>query len=246
LDPAEYDYMFRLEDNLWWYVGMRRIVETLLRRRLGAHTGGLMVLDAGCGTGGSLKQLRGFGEVIAFDFYPQAAALSATRDGGRVLVASIDAIPARDASFDLVTAFDVVCQLPARQEEAALAEIARVLKPGGTALVRVPAYQALYGPHDATLQTAHRYTAPEVARKLAKAGLRDVSTTYANTLLFPLAAARRILAKLISEDSRQSDVRPLPRPLNSAFLAILTLEARLLRYARLPFGLSVIALATKP
>ena len=73
MDPAEYDYMFKLEDSLWWFVGMRRITTGLLRRSLTGRPRPLSVLDAGCGTGGSLKQLQGFGEVAAFDFEARAA-----------------------------------------------------------------------------------------------------------------------------------------------------------------------------
>ncbi len=246
MEPAEYDYMFQLEDSLWWYVGMRRIVFNLLRRHLGTGTGTLRILDAGCGTGGSLPLLERFGQVSAFDSYPKAAALCLTRRRGRILVASVDALPFADASFDLVTSFDVIYQLPAPSEERALSEMARVLKPGGSALVREPAYQALYGPHDVTVGGMRRYTAAEVVAKMTKAGLQPVWTSYANTLLFPIAAARRLLAKLRRDGKQGSDVRPLPAPLNRALTAVLSLEAEILKRTRLPFGLSVIALARKP
>ena len=53
------------------------------------------------------------------------------RRKGRISVASIDAIPFADARFDLVTAFDVVCQLPSPRDEVCLAELSRVMKPRG-------------------------------------------------------------------------------------------------------------------
>ena len=245
MEPAEYEYMFRLEDNLWWYVGMRRIVFNLLRRHLGS-AGGLRVLDAGCGTGGSLPLLERFGQVTAFDFYPPAASLCLTRRRGRILIASVDAIPLADATFDLVTALDVVCQLRPPAEATALQELARVARPGGSVLVRVPAYQSLYGPHDVTVQTQHRYTVGELKAKMAQAGLEPVWASYANTLLFPVAAARRLVAKLRGDHRHASDVRPVAEPLNRALTAVLSLEAEALKRTPLPFGLSVIALARKP
>ena len=246
MEPAEYDYMFQLEDSLWWYVGMRRIVYNLLKRNLNPAAGPLQILDAGCGTGGSLKLLERFGRVTAFDFSQKAAEMYLTRQRGRILVASTDAIPFADASFDLVTSFDVICQLPTPADEASLAELGRVLKPGGVLLVRTPALQSLYGPHDVTLHTQHRYTTNEMARKIEKAGLRVLETTYANTLLFPVAFARRMLAKLLGKAGGESDVRPVPKPLNSVLTAVLGAEAAILKHARLPIGLSVIALARKP
>jgi SAM-dependent methyltransferase len=247
LDPAEYDYLFELEDSLWWFVGMRRIVGNLLTEHVKQNGDGtLKVLDAGCGTGGQLRQLEGWGQVTAFDFYPRAAAMSSSRRPGRVAVASIDAIPFQDASFDLVTALDVVCQLPMPQDDAALRELARVLKPGGTLVVRVPALQMLYGSHDRTLHTFHRYTTGEMVEKMRKAGLRPVRSTYANTLLFPVALVRRLLSRLTSKPPTESDVRGVPGPLNLALKAVLYIESEILKRTSLPVGLSVIALARKP
>ena len=246
MDPAEYDYLFALEDSLWWFVGMRKIAFDLIQRNLRNPGRPLEVLDAGCGTGGSLAMLKRFGRVTSFDFWPPAAEMYATREQGRILVASTDAIPFRDNSFDIVTSFDVVCQLASPADEAALAELARVLRPGGLFFVRTPALQALYGSHDATLQTRHRYTAGEMARKIEQAGMQVLETTYANTVLFPVALVRRLLAKLRNKPPGESDVRGVPGPLNRALTEVLRAEARILGKTRLPVGLSVIALARKP
>jgi SAM-dependent methyltransferase len=238
--------MFRLEDNLWWYVGMRRIAYNLLSRHLNDNAGPLRVLDAGCGTGGSLRLLERFGRVTAFDFARMAAEMYLTRQRGRILVASTDAIPFADESFDLVTSFDVICQLPFPGDEAALRELGRVLRPGGILFVRTPAYQSLYGPHDVTLHTHHRYSTTEMAKKMERSGLQVVETTYANTFLLPVAVARRMWAKFRGKAAGESDVRPVPKPLNTALTGILGAEAMLVEHTRLPFGLSVIALARKP
>jgi SAM-dependent methyltransferase len=237
--------MFQLEDSLWWYVGMRRIVLNMLRREMGNGAAPLRILDAGCGTGGSLRLLERFGQVSAFDFEQRAAQMFATREQGRILVASTDAIPFADESFDLVTSFDVICQLGAPADEKALQEMARVLKPGGRVIVRVPAFQSLYGPHDVTLHTKHRYSMRELSRKVEKAGLALRQTTYANTFLFPVALVRRLLAKVRPGSGDESDVRPVAAPLNKLLTAVLDIEAALIKRTQLPFGLSVIVLARK-
>ena len=226
---------------------MRRIVDDLMRQHLvNGATGPLKILDAGCGTGGQLQQLEQFGQVTSFDFEARAAEMFASRQPGRILVASTDAIPFADQSFDIVTSFDVVCQLESPGDEVALAELARVLKPGGGLILRVPAFQALYGPHDVTLHTKHRYSTAEMAAKLESAGLRVVHTTYANTILFPVAAVRRTLARIRGKKAEESDVRAVPEPLNKLLTAVLSAEAQILKRSSLPFGLSVIALAKKP
>jgi SAM-dependent methyltransferase len=245
LDPAEYDYLYELEESLWWFVAQRRITEALLRKHLPPSDSRLKVLDAGCGTGGQLQQLSGFGEVTCFDFEARAVEYSLRRQKGRVLVASTDAIPFADGCFDLVTSFDVICQLTPPADQLALKEMARVLRPGGTLYVRTPAFQALYGGHDVRLHTRHRYTGVELANKLGLAGLEVLQTTYANTILFPIAAAKRMLAKLTHSEG-ESDVRAVPGPLNAALTAVFSLEASILPRTSLPFGLSAIAIARKP
>jgi SAM-dependent methyltransferase len=189
--------------------------------------------------------LERFGQVTAFDFESRAAEMFATRERGRILIASTDAIPFADASFDLVTSFDVICQLGSPADEKALREMARVLKPGGRLIVRVPAFQSLYGPHDVTLHTKHRYSTRELSQKIEKAGLALRQTTYANTFLFPVALVKRLLAKVRPGSADESDVRPVAAPINTALTAVLDLEAALLKRTQLPFGLSVIALARK-
>ncbi|HEX2514418.1 MAG TPA: class I SAM-dependent methyltransferase, partial [Chloroflexota bacterium] len=59
MNPAEYEAMYRLEDGLWWYSGMRRITAAALGGRLSGAAGPLRILDAGCGTGGNLAWLAG-------------------------------------------------------------------------------------------------------------------------------------------------------------------------------------------
>ena len=245
MEPAEYDYMFLLEDSFWWYTGMRRIVYSMLRREIGNAGAPLRVLDAGCGTGGSLRLLERFGQVSAFDFSARAAGMFATRQRGRILVASADAIPFADESFDLVTSFDVISQMGAPADRVALREMARVLKPGGLLAVRTPAFQSLYGPHDATLHTKHRYSTRELSRKVEEAGLALRQTTYANTFLFPIALVRRLLARIRPGRGDESDVRPVPGPLNLALTAVLDIEAAVIKRTRLPFGLSAIVVARK-
>ena len=236
--------MWELEDNLWWYRGMRHIVQQLFDRYLPAH-GNLKILDAGAGSGGSLPLLKPLGEVSAFDFSHLALNFYRKRESGRVAMASADAIPFADATFDLVTVFDVLAILDTASEKQALAEITRVLKPGGFLFWREPAFMFLYGTHDRATHVKHRYNVPEFRQRLDALGFTPLRLSYANTFLFPVALVRRLAGKFSNGANPRSDVRPVPAPLNAALEKVLAAEAPLITSRGLPFGLSVMGLAQK-
>jgi len=240
----EYRAMFELEERLWWYQGMRAITTTLLEGSVGATNKRL--LDIGCGTGYSAVWLRerfNFQEVYGVDLSSHASLYWKTRGVDTFALASADRLPFGEARFDLVTCFDVIYQLNNERASSALAEMNRVLRPGGLLLIREPAYQWMRGAHDVAVGTHRRYTLTDLRRLLLARGFRIRRATYANTLLFWLAAAHRLLSKW--RGSTESDVRPVPQLLNSMLGAALDLEARMLGRVVFPFGLSAIVLAEK-
>jgi len=191
--------------------------------------------------------LADYGRVVGLDFAHEAVQFARTRCPGEVIQASGDAIPFADGSFDLVTAFGVICQLGLRSDLAALAECYRVLRPGGRVLLRVPAYKWLTAQHDRVAETRQRYGRDEVYRVLEEAGFVVEKCTHANMLLFPAAAAKRLGERIRPPKNRfASDLQPVPAPLNTAFTWLLSAEAPLVRRCNLPYGLSLMALGRKP
>jgi SAM-dependent methyltransferase len=243
MDTREYARMAAVEGALWWYRGMRRITDDLLSRTLPDRTA-LRILDAGCGTGANLTALASRGAPTGIDI--TRLALDHARPAGAPLAcASTLALPFADAQFDLVTSFDVLVMLPVALAPALLHELARVTQPGGHVLVRTAATNWLRGKHDAAWSTQRRYSAPELAALGNGAGLQLRWHSHANTLLFPLAVIKR-LSERVLPGSGDSDTELPPAPVNRALLAVMHLEAALLRRTTLPFGLSAIALWQRP
>lgn len=236
--------MFELEERLWWYEGMRAVTASLLGPILGEQN--QRVLDIGCGTGYSMVWLRErfrFREVYGVDLSPHASAFWRTRGLDTVALASADGLPFAEGEFDLVTCFDVIYQLNDERASAAISEMHRVLRPAGLLFIREPAYQWMRGAHDFAVGTHRRYTLTDLRRLLLAHGFKVRRDTYANTLLFWLAAPHRLFSKW--RGGAESDVKPVPRWLNAVFVTALKLEARVLRRAAFPFGLSAITLAEK-
>jgi len=244
MNLPEYERMFEVEETQWWFVGMRALSFALLD---GAARGGVAhgrkILDAGCGTGSNLKHLASRGSAVGIDIADEALRFCRAR-GVSVARAGLLGLPFPDACFDWVTSFDVLYHRWVTDDRLAMKELARVVRPGGLVLVRVPALKMLWGAHDEAVHSRHRYTRGEVVALLEQAGLVVERASYANTLLFPLVLARRAFDRLTGRHG--SDISVLPAPLEWAFRSALLLESRILRHASLPLGASVFALGRKP
>jgi SAM-dependent methyltransferase len=243
MEPAEYDNIARLEQQHWWYAGMRHIAAGWLKQVCPpAGAGSRRILDAGCGVGGGLRWLAAYGQVTGFDLHPLAIQYSA-RVSRSVCRASVQAVPFAAATFDVAASFEVLYHLAVSDDLAALIEVERVLRPGGWLLVRLPAHDWLRGAHDRYVHTRHRYEAAELREKLSAAGfeVRRLSSVGAS-LLLPAIVQRWARP---SGDAH-TDVS-LPPPLaNRLLLSALQLEGLWLRLFNLPAGLSVMALGQKP
>lgn len=255
MNRDEYRVMYEIEDDFWWYTGMRASMLRLLRAYMPETPGRRpRILDAGCGTGGMLVHLRELGEAVGVDISEEALHFCRLRGLGpeRARHGSIDALPFPEASFDAAVSLDVLCDLV--DDRPGFAELARVLRPGGILLLNLPAYQRLHSEHDLAVNNLRRYTRRAVRRKLAEAGLRPVRLTYANMALFPPAALVRLAKRARNgyhdghrdrEQAHSDLVRPHPL-VNRALGALFTAEGRLIQRVNLPVGLSVVAVAQKP
>ncbi|HVF56862.1 MAG TPA: class I SAM-dependent methyltransferase [Pyrinomonadaceae bacterium] len=254
MQTEDYAHLYELENDFWWFEGMREITATLLDP-LFRPARDNSILDAGCGTGGMLSWLGRYGErerVFGIDVSQTALDFCRERGHGNLVRASATHLPFADSLFDLVTSFDVLVQIPGEESDVvALGEMWRVLRPGGVAFVRVAAYEWMRSGHDEALGTQRRYTLNELKAKMEGAGFKIFRATYANTFLLPVAALRRLVLPRIGVAEAGSDVKPLSpalRPINSVLAGVLRGEARLLKspQGKLPFGLSAICVAGKP
>lgn len=246
MEPTEYARLYELEKTLWWFRGMETISQALISRYSRKADGKARILDAGCGTGGMLDTLARHGECLGIDFSSEALRFAHKRHTAPLAQASIERLPFKDHSFDLVTSFDVIYHERVTDDMSALKELERVLSPEGLLVLRVPAYDFLRSQHDVAVHTRQRYGRRELSSKLVAAGLVPVHVSFANSVLFPLALVKRLMQRIVPARGGQSEVQALSPILNGIFTQLLSLEARVIPYLRLPFGLSLFAVANKP
>ena len=221
------------QPDYWWY----RARSELLRAALGDHVAGQRVLDVGSADGPSVPWLRGSPHVTV-DLDPRGL-----RPGEGVCASAL-ALPFRDGSFDLVSAFDVVehCE----PEAQALAELARVLAPGGRLLLSVPAYQWAWSDHDVRAGHHRRYTRPRLVAAVSAAGFDVRRASYGFAGVFPIFAAERLARRIRRADAGDGRL-PEPSPLvERVLMGLSRAEARWLRRRDAAFGSSVFLAADKP
>ncbi len=112
MQAEDYAYLYELEEDLWWFAGMREITSALLNGIIEPDQK-RMILDAGCGTGGMISWLKRYaagGKVFGIDLVSDALKFCHQREQELLAQASATDLPFPDSSFDLVTSFDVLVQ----------------------------------------------------------------------------------------------------------------------------------------
>lgn len=245
MDPSLYEEHALLERDHWWFVGRREIISALLEHWLPAQQG-RHILDVGCGTGGMLPLLARFGEVRGIEPEPMAIELChrrfpefAVRQG---------AIPADlpvDSSGDLVTAFDVIEHI--EDDRAAVRGLRATVRPGGMIAITVPAFRWLWSDHDVVNHHFRRYTLPGLVEVIEGAGLRVLHASYFNSLLLPFVAASRLSQRVRRERAEPGSDFSMPSPtVNRVLTKVMSQEARWIATRRVPFGVSLLVIASRP
>ena len=242
MDRLTYDRMRLLQENHWWFRGRRSILTQLI--------GALelpkpaQVLEVGCGPGGNLTMLRRFGDVVAMEPDEESRAYAADRMGVRVEAGFLpDDLPFAAESFDLVCAFDVIEHVD--QDAASVAALGRLVRPGGYLATTVPGQPWMWSRHDELHHHKRRYRMGDYRGLFDAAGLKIVTASYFNTLLFAPIAAIRALKMATGSTAADDDAMP-PAPLNGLLAGLFGSELLWLKHAPLPIGVSIVVIAQRP
>ena len=239
---------YRAEQRHFWYRGFRRFVRPLLERAASGAPG-LRLLDCGCGTGANLKLLQEFGTAFGIDVTWRGLQFAHDRSVPRIARATVARLPFSNSTIDIAVSFDVLYCLNDDDERSAIAEMHRVLRPGGALIVSAAALDMLKGDHSVLVSERRRYTRRRLADKLKTAGFRVDRITYTNASIFPITAGVRALQRLRgakAEGGNRGDFYVPPAPINALFSGALAVEARLIEAGiNMPVGSSVLCLARK-
>jgi SAM-dependent methyltransferase len=240
--PEVYEVEAEVEATHWWFVGRRKLfAHELTRAGLSPESS---VLDVGTGTGANLRLLRELHvhDVTGLESNELAIQFCLAKGLGHMRSGDICAMPFADQTFDFVLATDVIEHVDS--DATALAEITRVLRGGGKALIAVPAFPSLWGLQDEVALHKRRYRMRPLLQKMRAAGLEPLRCYHFNYLLFgPIWLARRLLALSAAKPASENE-------LNSPFVnrclsAVFNFDVSTAPILRPPFGVSILAVGQK-
>jgi SAM-dependent methyltransferase len=246
MNPAEFENIARAEDRMWWFRGMRRILDAWIGRLPSSNFGN--VLEAGCGTGYMSQWMaRRWGwRIFPVDLDFGGLRYGAQDGVPRMAQTDITRLPFADRSFDAVVSLDVLVHLFPGAESVALGEFARVLEPKGKLILRLAALDILRSRHSMFAHERQRFTARRVRKTLRETGFRVLHLSYANSLLLPVALTKFRVWEELTDAPPSSGVNVPAPALNWILEQPLRLEARWLRWGKsFPLGQSILVLAEK-
>ena len=238
-----------LSDTYFWNtahndVALRALTPHLRRLRERA-AGALRILDLGCGPGNTLRLLGRHGVAVGLEYSTVALAVARRRGLTRVLAGDGLELPFPTGSMDCVVALDVVEHFA--EDIAVLREARRVLRRDGVLAASVPAFMALWRSHDELYGHHRRYTRAQFRRALASAGFAVARCDFIKCAYFlPLLVRARLDRARHGRAGGGDDFFQLPRWANELLRLQIVWEHRLGVNRLLPFGVSLLAIATRP
>lgn len=240
MDERAYEFIRDNQFNHWWWHGKRRVIESTLHHFFHSKQQ-IEFLDIGSGYGALIPTLRRWGEVDCIE--PHTDAHEMLKDLGARNIYTFTDFPLEypDRKYDCVCLFDVLEHLPDDQHALSIIKN-HLLTHNGLLLITVPAYQWLWSTHDELHKHFRRYVKRTLTQMLKQSGFYIMYSSYFMTLLFPLALLNRLVQRITNPKS--SELSKPPRPVNHLFKAIFGLESRFVPHISLPYGLSILIVAS--
>ncbi|MEO5931417.1 MAG: class I SAM-dependent methyltransferase [Candidatus Kapaibacterium sp.] len=240
MDESLYHLHYKQEESHWWFAARSEIVRRIIER-YGNLNKGDTILDIGCGTGAIMKELSKSYNMVGIDMSPLAVEYSKKRGLTNVFQMSAQEFPKEKFNVKAVLLLDVIEHI---DDDVDVLKTARdIVGKDGRVIITVPAYQWMWSAHDVANHHKRRYNSATLRASLAAAGLQPIKMTYYNTLLFPLAALKKLVDR--NKDVKgASDAVDQPSALvNSIFKTIFASEKSIVPSINLPYGVSLLTVA---
>lgn len=235
-----YQDLYLLEENHWWHINKRGLVNHFIRQYLSDKDN--KILDVGCGTGKNIETFSKSGECYGIDSSPEAIAFCKKRGIKKAVLGSIEKVPFPKQSFNIVTALDVLEHV---DDSKSLKEIHRISKEKGIVIITVPAFPKLWSRWDEVLHHKRRYTKRSLEKVLQDNKFKVLKLSYMYSFLILPVYLIRLIKKLLFKNHYPSDFKLSNKLINYLLGNISALEKFFITFLNLPFGTSLVAIARK-
>ncbi len=243
----EYQRNYELDQNYWWFVGVRSMVDTLLALSVSNKKNLGKVLDVGCGTGALLDKLKDRSEELwGLDVSEEALNFCRMRGHKNLVLADATKTGLLSDYFDVITAIGVIEHI--KDDKAFINEMRRILKPGGVIIILTSSFPFLWSIHDVANEHIKRYYLREFKSEMGEGGFSTIRISHMNFFLFLPIATVLLLHRLVFGTNSKKPERILPKVpslVNFFLILILKIESRLMYWITLPWGISMIGVFRK-
>ena len=233
MESHEIQKMYELEEFHYWFKAKRELIIDLYKKYCKPG----LALDVGCGTGAISKALKKFTKVISCDFSDESVRYSKIRNPDiEVIRGNAESLAFKSNMFDVLVSSDLLEHV--ENDNKAMKEFNRVLKKDGKLILTVPAFQFLWSKDDVSLGHHRRYTKNQIRNLLERNNYKIEFINYWNFTLFPAYLAYKFVNK-------SSSATKVPEILNKLLHLGFRFDSKLIQYITVPWGTSVVAVATK-
>ena len=236
--------MYELESAHWWFRSLHELVLGCLDKN---PKNTVSILDAGCGTGRLMFQIKNLGEITGFDFRDTALSYCRNRGLKNAILVDLNKWNATENQFDYIISLDVISDQGINDDILIFKKFYKTLKPGGKLLLHVPAFPILKRSHDKAATIRKRYLRKEIEVIAKEVGFTPIQIQYRLSFALPLFLIWKLFESIISSsEESKSDMFALPSCANRLLLKLSRWENAVLKQGLgLPWGTSIFSILQK-
>ncbi len=241
-----YKKMYEVETTHWWFQAKKDIIIQLVKNKIipqlaKSDKAEITIADVGCGVGLLLNSLADYGQVTGIDYSDQAIEFCRNSFSGELLQKDFGIENNLEKKYDLVIVSDLLEHI--EDDRIAITNIYNMLKPGGYAIITVPAFQFLWSQHDVNNMHFRRYCLDDLKRMISLVPLKINYISYYNFFLFHIAVIVRLVKKLFNLDKTSNlELTTPPSFINRLLYRTFYSESKYINKGKkFPYGLSLVA-----
>jgi len=244
MDKSEYQRMYTLESNFWWYKVLHELVDFTIRKNKGSES--LKMFDAGCGTGRMIEIVGKYGTISGIDYSPDAIGFAKKRGLKNIEIGDLNNYDAGKDIYDVIVCLDVLYHTGIQNDLAVVEKLRQALKKDGLLILNLPAFDYLKRPHDEVVHTKRRYRKNIFVTALKKIGFSEIRSSYRMPHLYFIILISKLLRGKSNTKESESDLKELPGWLNTLLYKFGRIENWWLKQGfGFPVGSSLFVVAKK-